>query len=593
MSPTTKHTSLRRPRRPERFLDTQRAQFLAALLVSVVVALAVREKIGHLSFWTTTLGALFGTLFLLNYLRTVLLVPPPEDEIAQPDPARLTSSITSAIRSTYAISSNWVTLWRSPNFRYYLHLDAVASLIAYSFRFDASLLRLSKDEADLKDFFEYGRRLVADIAAGTYPVHKHRLRLLIYPEWVYEDYRSEIEQLIRSHSAARIPCVPVVADTLERRLSDHERDRIRRLVRNVRQTTLDKSRPRAPLLAWLVMRRLKWNILARPEWKVVFPDMLLVDAGVAHDTSAVWWYSSRGDINRAGYDEPASEYSEAEEVFRIICRHAFASAWSGYAPESLGGVALGASSGRLDSEAFFARDYYDVWLRWIEEHKRSDAHARDIAEWISEERKLLSGFVRKAVPEATNTGTEPRNSVRMVDLGCGTGRHLIEVLRATDAVHGVGVDIIERNISEGVRRVHQAGLGERAAMFVGDAATLSDFDDDEFDLAICLTNTLGNLPPDKQEGLLRRLRAVLRVGGRALLSVYSDASVRARTATYEAIGLHVEERGDHIVAWEGLRSEHFTAEDLRQLVEHSGLKVEGEIDRVASIGLAVVAYKSG
>ena len=44
-------------------------------------------------------------------------------------------------------------------------------------------------------------------------------------------------------------------------------------------------------------------------------------------------------------------------------------------------------------------------------------------------------------------------------------------------------------------------------LVLGDAATLVDFGDEEFDMAICMTNTLGNMTPEKQEGCLQRLRA--------------------------------------------------------------------------------------
>jgi SAM-dependent methyltransferase len=126
-------------------------------------------------------------------------------------------------------------------------------------------------------------------------------------------------------------------------------------------------------------------------------------------------------------------------------------------------------------------------------------------------------------------------------------------------------------------------------MFVGDAASLSDFEIDEFDLAICMTNTLGNLPREKQTALVRRLRSVLKPGGSALISVYSDASVRARLASYRAIGLRVEARSDRIEASEGLVSEHFTAPRLRTLLEENGLRVLGDVKHVTAIGLAAVA----
>ena len=87
--------------------------------------------------------------------------------------------------------------------------------------------------------------LLTEIASGEGPVHKHRLRVLIYPQWVYKSHRAEIEQLIRSHSAARISCVPLVADRLYDALGHDEWDAVRELNKALQQTTIDKAPPRA------------------------------------------------------------------------------------------------------------------------------------------------------------------------------------------------------------------------------------------------------------------------------------------------------------------------------------------------------------
>lgn len=153
----------------------------------------------------------------------------------------------------------------------------------------------------------------------------------------------------------------------------------------------------------------------------------------------------------------------------------------------------------------------------------------------------------------------------------------------------VGVDIIERNISEAWQRVIAKNLTDRAALFVADAASLTDFGEGDFDIAICMTNTVGNLPPEKQEDLVRRLREIVRPGGQVLMSVYAEASVPARLASYKAIGLQVEQRGDHIVASEGLRSQYFTSDGLRALLESNGLTVNGDIHHLGELGLVAVA----
>jgi ubiquinone/menaquinone biosynthesis C-methylase UbiE len=564
-----------------------------AVLVAVIVAGFNHEKVSHLAFYTTTVGAGILTFLIVNYIRTVLLLPPRDDDVMQPDPATLTASITSAVRSTYAISSNWLSLWRSPNFRYYLHLDAAASLIAYSDRFNSYLLRISRDEKDLNDFWAEGLDLLDKIAADDIPVYKHRLRLLIYPEWVYTVYKSEMDQLIQSHGAARIPCIPLVAEELYQRLArdEHDVEDVAELVTRLGQDFLDKAPPRPPTVQWFISQRLKLNFRLRPPWRIVFPDMLLVDVGISHDTSAAWWYDSDGAITRRGYEDTSGDFAKAECVFRIICKHARQALWNDYTPGKLGGVAIAASTGGLQSEIFFAREYYGKWLDWITTSRTTDQNARQLADWQQAERVLLAEFVKDAI-SATNGNTDVDQTdhpIRLLDVGCGVGRDIIDLLHANSELHAVGVDIIEGSIKEGTSCVYKEGLGDRAALFVGDAEALTEFGEREFDIAIYMTNTLGNLTPEKQERSIRQLKRVLTPTGRAFISVYSDASVRARMASYRAIGLRVENREDHIDAAEGLRSQHFTAASLRTLLEKNGLTVVDAVKEVTPIGLAAVA----
>jgi len=232
-----------------------------------------------------------------------------------------------------------------------------------------------------------------------------------------------------------------------------------------------------------------------------------------------------------------------------------------------------------------------VWLRWIEDHKHAEASARELADWLREERGILNAFVKKAVERSTEDGGGDERSTRgprLLDIGSGTGKDIAKLLRQNPSLHAVGIDIIPRNVSEAWERIHQANLTDRAAIFLSDAAALTDLGD-PFDIAICMTNTVGNLTPQKQEELVRGLRTTLKPNGQVLMFVYSEASVPVRLESYNAIGLQVVERDNFIAASEGLRSQHFTAESLRSLLEENGLEIIGDVQRVASIGLAVVA----
>ena len=89
-----------------------------------------------------------------------------------------------------------------------------------------------------------------------------------------------------------------------------------------------------------------------------------------------------------------------------------------------------------------------------------------------------------------------------------------------------------------------------------------------FDLATCLTNTWGTMS-DKRRVLDEMRRCAPRRGAR-LLSVFSESSVEARRAWYRRFDEPVvEESDDYLLTKGGLRSEHFTTERLRSLVEPS------------------------
>jgi SAM-dependent methyltransferase len=588
-----KPTRLKAPPRPDRYFATFRAQAGASIVVGLFVEFLQHKNVLHTSTLTIPIASTVGAFIVINAVRAVFLMPPPEETVHEPEPAQLTESITSAIRSTYAVSSNWLSLWSRPNFRYYLHLDAVAALIAYSFRFGSSLSRISRDEAIVESFMKDTDELLAEIASGEGPVHKHRLRVLIYPQWVYKSHRAEIEQLIRSHSAARISCVPLVADRLYDALSHDEWDAVRELNKALQQTTIDKAPPRARIFRWYIEMRLRVGKRLRPAWKVIFPDFLVVDADLPHDTSSAWWYSSNSeDVQHARHDDETSDvFEKAVEIFRIICSHKTSALWDNYGYDTLGGVVVRTAAARLESEAFFDRDDYESWRSWIVQHRHADTDAGQLNEWFESEGDILEEFVSEALQAMADmqdghTSHEPR----LLDIGCGTGDDIVEILRAHPTVYASGVDIIESNIRRANVKIHDADIAGHVTLVLEDAATLVDFGDEEFDMAICMTNTLGNLTPEKQEGCLQRLRDVLKPDGRALISVYSPASVPARIATYRAIGLHVRERPDSdcLLATEGLRSQHFDTASLRALAERCGLAVCGDVRPVKPIGLAAI-----
>ncbi|HLJ46042.1 MAG TPA: class I SAM-dependent methyltransferase [Bryobacteraceae bacterium] len=145
----------------------------------------------------------------------------------------------------------------------------------------------------------------------------------------------------------------------------------------------------------------------------------------------------------------------------------------------------------------------------------------------------------------------------MIDVGCGTGRHL--ALLRNRLRTGVGVDyehayVVDARRREGASRLH---------FVTGDATCLPVRA--QFDLAVCMTNTWGTM--NDQRGVLNEMRRCVPQPRMRLLSVFAEASVAARREWYRRLGHTVaQESAEYLMTEGGFRSEHFTKARLQSLV---------------------------
>jgi SAM-dependent methyltransferase len=149
------------------------------------------------------------------------------------------------------------------------------------------------------------------------------------------------------------------------------------------------------------------------------------------------------------------------------------------------------------------------------------------------------------------------NGITVIDLGCGTGRHLAML---EDRLRiGVGVDYEHPSVVEARRRA-----GGRHLHFVTGDATAVPIGA-SFDLAMCLTNTWGTM--SDKVGVLNEMRRLAPRPRARLLSVYAEASVLPRREWYRRLGHPVvEESAEFLMTEGGFRSEHFSEARLRSLI---------------------------
>ena len=145
----------------------------------------------------------------------------------------------------------------------------------------------------------------------------------------------------------------------------------------------------------------------------------------------------------------------------------------------------------------------------------------------------------------------------MIDVGCGTGRHLTMLRNRLRT--GVGVDYEHAYVVEARRR----GGASRLHFVTGDATCLPVRA--QFDLAVCMTNTWGTM--NDQRGVLNEMRRSVPQPRMRLLSVFAEASVAARREWYRRLGhTVVQESAEYLMTEGGFRSEHFTTARLQSLV---------------------------
>jgi SAM-dependent methyltransferase len=125
-------------------------------------------------------------------------------------------------------------------------------------------------------------------------------------------------------------------------------------------------------------------------------------------------------------------------------------------------------------------------------------------------------------------GLEPGS--RILDVGCGPGRHAVALAQAGFAV--TGVDVSRRFLDLAAASARVAGVG--ASFFQVDARAMPF--DDEFDAVISICQGAFGLMGGDDSTVLRRMAESVRPGGRVVLTTFSalyEAAHRREEATFD------------------------------------------------------------
>jgi len=184
---------------------------------------------------------------------------------------------------------------------------------------------------------------------------------------------------------------------------------------------------------------------------------------------------------------------------------------------------------------FFSTPLFEKWLREA---------PPELKQWFKKEIEWLKESI-------------PSNS-RILDVGCGFGRHL--KILANSSRKLFGIDNNKAMIKKA--RKNLAGI-ESIRLSLQNGKELA-FKDNSFDFVICMTNTFGNLPSIKLN-VLKEMRRVCRKGGKVIVSVYSEKSLDLRVKSYKKVDVEILKIEEGVVYARGFISEQFSKEELENL----------------------------
>jgi SAM-dependent methyltransferase len=170
---------------------------------------------------------------------------------------------------------------------------------------------------------------------------------------------------------------------------------------------------------------------------------------------------------------------------------------------------------------------------------------------------------------------------RLLDMGCGTGRLLLEFARR--GYQALGVDLSAEMLA--VTRAKAAACGLAIPLLQANLTQLDCLADRSFDYAACLFSTLGMvLGAAQRRGVVAHAARLLRPGGKFILHVHNrwynvwDSAGRG-WLWRDLIGLRGDglERGDRVMPVHqgvaGLTLHLFTRGEAMRLLRNAGLRV--------------------
>lgn len=516
---------------------------LTAALTFLLTILFARV-IKPFELWTSNWWLLQVIVFLainsiIITIYNLLIIPPRK---APEVPNVLNAFNEAIINSKYnfcSTSTKEIALWKSPTFLYYLNLNTLKS-ISEAAKGPCNVT-FSADVDDKEIFYDEGIQILDCYATGSHSniLSKYTgIRLLIYPREVYEKNKEEIRSLISIHALGRIHCIPVIREALLNRLNDEEKEILGDFSNKLNQKIVDEHTELSRA------RRFILRFAENNPYKYTIPDFLIIDSYSTASPTAVWWYEK----NKPQSSSEKSQIANGQSCFQIISQRLVEAKervlWDAFRPSIFETVPVIVADIEKD---FFSKEYYGRWLNDVVPEEPKLKH------WIQDqEEEYLKGIVGEQAID------------RALDIGCGWGRHM-DILLQSGLGFCAGIDVSPPMIRKANRLYDKYG-NDRVHIKLEDAGKLS-FENESFNLVICMTNTFGNMRPEARQAAISEIYRVLRKGGLVVLSVYKDSAIakEVREKSYIAVNLRpypVDNEPSVVLTQEGLYSKQFTFREV-------------------------------
>jgi ubiquinone/menaquinone biosynthesis C-methylase UbiE len=161
-------------------------------------------------------------------------------------------------------------------------------------------------------------------------------------------------------------------------------------------------------------------------------------------------------------------------------------------------------------------------------------------------------------------------NAKVLDVGCGNGRNIADLLPITKNI--IGID----NDNQAFTSAKKNFSSYPTIKILKADATKLPFENESFDFIICM-NTFINFA-DKKFIILEEMKRVLKKNGKIIFNIYSEDAKSERLKVYHGLKIKFEEEGDGVFILgrnkNRVVSEQFSKKQLENIFSQVNLSVE-------------------